>query len=190
MTFALKLTKLGNTSSPLDGALMADYYSLSLPVQTLTIWRPPNPLLVLPSSPVRLRRHVERFALHFKRERHFSFAQFSAEETSNKPDFVPWEAYLFHESADDDLRDDNQRTTRRRFFGACCFRLREGADAQKWSLDWVWLHPYFRESGHLTAAWSDFCRRYGMFSIEEPTSCGMRIFLEKLSETDIQAPVS
>ena len=77
-------------------------------------------MLVLPSSPLEQRNHVERFARYFLREMHFDCIQFEASESSNNPEFVKYEAYLFHDS--------------QFFVGAGCFRWREWRDvAPSWS---------------------------------------------------------
>lgn len=157
---------------------MADYYSLSLPLMVLPE-REPSPLLVQPESPVRLRNHVERFALHFKRELHYDFPQFEASETKDKHYFIPWEAYLFHATADDLW--EGEGPIKSRFFGACCFRWREWSNApHEWCLDWVWFHPYFRARGNLERAWPVFLRRYEKFGVQHPLSCGMEAFLKKV----------
>jgi hypothetical protein len=158
---------------------MADYYSLSLPVATLPELES-NPTLVLPSSPTIIRKRVELFAKYFKREMHFDFPQFEAAETPDKSWYVPYEAYLFHKSADDLWHGEGP--IKHRFFGACCFRWREYTNAPaEWSLDWVWFHPYFRCRGHLQSAWPRFAEKYGHFDLAQPLSCGMEKFLQKIN---------
>jgi hypothetical protein len=121
---------------------MADYYALSLPVGVLPEWES-SPTLVLPTSSVVMRKRVERFAKHFQREMHFDFPQFETDETLCKSGFVRYEAFLFHTSAGDLWHGEGP--IKQRFFGACCFRWREWTNAPaEWSLDWIWLHPYFR----------------------------------------------
>ena len=81
-------------------------------------------MLVLPSSAMQLRDHVERFARYFLWEMHFNGIQFEASESSDDPGFVKYEAYLLHDS--------------QFFVGAGCFRWREWQDAApSWSFDWV-----------------------------------------------------
>jgi len=57
-------------------------------------------------------------------------------------------------------------------FGACCFRQRGLTHA----MQWIWLHPYARRRGHLTAAWNYFRTRFGPFLVEPPYSTAMEHF--------------
>lgn len=165
---------------------MADYYSLSLPVGILPGLEC-SPTLVLSTSPVIMRKRVERFAKHFQREMHFDFPQFEAAETPDKSCFIPYEAFLFHTSADDLWHGEG--SVKRRFFGACCFRWREWTNAPaEWSLDWVWLHPYFRSRGHLKNAWPNFEKKYGHFHLAQPLSCGMEKFLSQVGWSTHEYP--
>jgi hypothetical protein len=66
---------------------MADYYSLSLPLAVLPEYES-SPTLVLPTTPIAMRKRVELFAKYFKREMHFDFPQFEAAETPDKPWFT------------------------------------------------------------------------------------------------------
>jgi hypothetical protein len=146
-------------------AMATDCFTIKLPAATGL--EKDSPVLVLPTSPKRLRVHVERFARYFLREMHFSSIQFEAAETPSSPGFVKYEAYLFHDGD--------------RFFGACCFRWREwGNTPASWSLDWVWIHPFLRGRGHLKKAWAQFENKYGRFHLAQPVSCGMQIFLRKV----------
>jgi hypothetical protein len=58
--------------------------------------------------------------------------------------------------------------------GACCFRVREAG----WALQWIWLHPYFRDHGYLTAAWDAFRALFGGLYVEPPLSSAMAGFLK------------
>ncbi len=157
---------------------MADYYSLTPTLVTLQPGEP-SPLLVLPESGLRLRKAVERLALHFKRELRYDFPQFEASETREKHYFVPWEAYLFHATADELWHGEGP--VKSRFIGAACFRWREWTNApHEWSLDWTWFHPYFRTRGHLSKAWPHFRQKYGEFHLAHPLSPAMQAFLERV----------
>lgn len=159
---------------------MADYYSLSLPLVTLPQGES-SPSRVTEASPLSLRKHVERFAQHFKRELHYDFSQFEAAETKMSLGFVRYEAYLFHKTADDLWQGEGP--IKSRFFGSCCFRWREWTDVpHEWSLDWAWFHPYFRARGHLTKAWPMFESKYGSFHLAHPLSSGMKEFLKKVGK--------
>jgi len=64
-------------------------------------------------------------------------------------------------------------------YGACCFRLREYKTGSNYAMQWIWLHPYARRKGHLSAAWPYFRKRFGAFLVEPPYSDGMEAFLAK-----------
>jgi hypothetical protein len=63
--------------------------------------------------------------------------------------------------------------------GAVCFRFRK-----KWTLDWVWIHPYQRRKGHLTHAWPVFKNMFGDFAVMKPLSSAMNSFLPKMQGLD------
>ncbi|WP_155741419.1 hypothetical protein [Burkholderia territorii] len=156
---------------------MSDGYSLSLPVSRDPVFDHRSPVLVFPHDPHELRQHVELLARYFKREGHFDHMQFEADEAVADPDFVRYEAWLFHVPAWDLATED--QGTPRRMIGACCFRWREWSDLEPgWSLDWIWLHPFERDRGHLSKAWPVFEARYGAsFHVATPLSLAMQAFL-------------
>ena len=80
-------------------------------------------LKVLPRSPLRLRREVEKLAYYFRREFHYDFVQFGASDNE------PYTAYLFS-------RDSV-------WLGACCFRTPYYADLDSKieTLAWIWARP-------------------------------------------------
>src|SRR5690349_11997705 len=82
------------------------YYDIVLPIAGEI--EASSPTLVLPDSPIQVREAVELFAKWFRREMHYDFPQFEASETPDKPWFVRYEAYLFHEDAADLWQGDGQ----------------------------------------------------------------------------------
>ncbi|MBN3761095.1 hypothetical protein [Burkholderia sp. Ac-20365] len=159
----------------------SDYYALTLPVSTDQQLRHASPFLVDHRSPMEHLRAVETLAQYFKREMHFDQVQFDAGETPDSLGYVPYQAWFFHEPARDLLEEDEP--LKLRIFGACCFRWREWTNAEpSWSLDWVWMHPYFRRRGHLAAAWPTFQARYGIrFDVAQPLSIEMEAFVQTMS---------
>jgi hypothetical protein len=156
--------------------IVQDKYSLSLPIAELG--GEPSPLKLVPRCRRELREYIEQFALHFKREKRMDCLQFCAADIPGDADFIPWEAYLFHEMAADLWTGEGP--VQRRIFGGACFRWRERENAAtSWELDWVWFHPYFRSRGHLKKAWSMFEQTYGVFPVARPLSPSMKAFLEK-----------
>src|SRR5260370_152313 len=56
----------------------------------------------------------------------------------------------------------------------------EGEEKPVWSLQWVWLHPYLREKGHLKKAWPVFIEDLGEpVEVEAPYSRAMEAFLTR-----------
>lgn len=140
-----------------------------------------GPTLLVSSSPLRWKMALEALAYFFKREMRYDFPQFEASEDPSQPEHVPYEGWLFHEIAYDQVREIGDRPYR--VMGAACFRWREGkvlAQSPSWSLDWVWFHPYERRKGRLRAVWPMFRERYGVaFPLEFPLSSAMRAFVRQ-----------
>lgn len=154
-----------------------DEYTITLPVSGDL--RSPSPTLVRPESPIQIRQSVELLARYFMKEMRISGIQFDAAETRDKSWFVPYEAYLFHVDAFDVSEEENP--VAQRIFGACCFRWRTWDDVPAgWTLDWIWMHPFFRARGHLRKAWPKFEQKYGKFYLQRPSSCAMESFLKKI----------
>lgn len=149
--------------------------------------RAPSLVEVTANSPRLLREGVEVYAYYFRRELHYDFVQFSADETDKswrcdnngkwgwqQNRFVAWLFLPPHDLYVDGI--GNSKTV-----GACCFRWREWIDApHSWALQWIWLHPYFRRRGILSDAWSTFTEQFGKFHVEKPLSNAMYHFLLKV----------
>jgi hypothetical protein len=127
-------------------------------------------------SPMRHRRYVEKMARYFMRELDLDHVQFCAREYEASEE-DPYSAWLFVAESSNVLPPGT------RIFGACCFRRRDFTDCQSpWSLEWVWLHPYFRNHGCLTQVWPIFRNRFGGFEVEGPYSKAMAAFLKKMGQ--------
>ncbi len=136
---------------------------------------------VTDSSPTGHRKAVEQFAYYFRREMHFGFVQYSADEPSGgcyEP-FIPTVAYLFTHTGFLHYNKSGKSTLKA--VGACCFRKREREKwLEKWELNWVWVHPYKRRQGILGGHWDVFKREFGEFTLCPPLSDGMKRFMEKM----------
>jgi len=64
-------------------------------------------------------------------------------------------------------------------YGACCFRNRDYDKGAEYAMQWIWIHPYARQKGHLASAWPYFRMRFGAFLVERPYSHGMEQFLKR-----------
>ena len=117
--------------------------------------------LVTAKSPMALREAAENCCTFFLTEYGYQrqFDRLDADEN--------YLAYLWGELAQDRVA----------VYGACCFRLRERRKQRAYALQWIWLHPYARRKGHLSAAWPYFQERFGAFEVEPPHSNDMKAFL-------------
>jgi hypothetical protein len=121
---------------------------------------------VLRESDMLLRTEVERLAHFFKREFSYDALQF------DKTDKSPYTAYLF---------PNEENHYPHVWVGACCFRTREYSDlGQKVeALQWIWIHPYYRNKGMLKEWWSTLRQNHKDFIVEPPLSPSMKQFLLK-----------
>jgi hypothetical protein len=64
-------------------------------------------------------------------------------------------------------------------YGGCLFQhgYWEDEKAPRWSLRWIWLHPYYRRKGVLSEHWSYFTETYGEFHLAKPLSNPIQNFL-------------
>jgi hypothetical protein len=125
--------------------------------------------LVSRKSPVTMRRATETLARYFQREFGYDFLQYSEDERGDSRDRV----YLW-------TRDDCMFHSA---VGAACFRWRDYSNAPHGlALAWIWLHPYLRRQGILSAHWEYFRARHGDFYVETPLSPAMEAFLKVRGE--------
>jgi RimJ/RimL family protein N-acetyltransferase len=112
---------------------------------------------------------VLTFARYFKREFDYDFVQFN--ETEKGSNFEAWLFFGYHAYV----------MEREKPIGACCFRKRQYGDGlkERWALQWIWIHPYFRGKGILKEHFPFFRERYGEFHPEPPLSRMMISFIEK-----------
>jgi hypothetical protein len=98
---------------------------------------------------------------------HTGGIQFEASETKLSPWHVPYKAYLFSRQGS--------------YVGAACFRFREDQDKETpWLFDWLWIHPFCRRKGVLSAVWPELNLQVGPFRLAEPISTHMKAFLSKV----------
>ena len=126
--------------------------------------------LVDKNQPMSIHKAVEQLAYYFKREGAFDFVQYTANEDRHNKNS---KAYIWIDTDWDDTFA----------VGACEFRFLGDVDQIKdWSLQWVWMHPYYRCKGLLTQAWPHFIKQYGKdFHCAPPLSGEMECFLKKMN---------
>ena len=128
--------------------------------------------VVGPTSPLSLRRALQQIAHYFKRELQYDFLQYE----------IAWEgpftAFLWGEP---DYLDGSDRIP---IIGACLFQPITFKDIGPMPvLSWIWIHPYRRRSGLLTAAWPYFEARFKRFVVDQPRPA-MRAFLKNRTVYD------
>lgn len=119
-------------------------------------------LLITNCSLKYLRNIVYKYALYFKREFGYDFIQYSdqREESLGK-----CRAFIF---------EQGYLTV-----GAACFRYRKYDDYHGWALQWVWIHPYYRDQHIFSNAFPFFKQMFGDFYIEPPFSKTMEYLINK-----------
>jgi len=122
------------------------------------------------SSPKRIKEAVFKIAKYFRREGNYDFTQFNLEDKED------YQVYLFKREYFNGRTGDEGSE----IFGCACFRWRENEEfSARWSMQWVWLHPYFRNQGLLKNVWPEFIEKFGAnFFIETPYSRAMLEFLK------------
>lgn len=128
-----------------------------------------NCILVHNKQPISIHKAVEQIAYYFKREGEFDFVQYTAYEDKDNPKS---DSYIWIDSNFEDTFA----------VGATNFRFRgDVGQQQRWSMEWVWFHPYYRNKGLLTGAWKAFQKKYGKdFLLEPPLSKAMEAFINKM----------
>ena len=114
-----------------------------------------------------LRKPVLQLARYFQLEMATDFVPYSTEQHSDKNT-----AFLIGFKSDENLQFG---------IGALFFRWQEWSDVPAgYSLEWVWVHPFFRHRGLLSKAWPKFVERFGEFHVSPPYSPSMKEFLNKI----------
>lgn len=127
-------------------------------------------------SPIRHRRYVEKMARYFRVEFDFDHVQFCAREYEALEE-DPYSAWPFVAESGNELPPGTA------IFGACCFRRRDYSyHPSPWALQWIWLHPYFRNHDCLSQVWPMFRDKFGNFFVEGPYSKAMAAFLKKIKK--------
>ena len=147
---------------------MRRHYQIDLPIAGYK--SSPRLVPVNVTSPMRLRSHLERFARYFLLEMNAGGMMFKASEAQTSPGFLQYKAFLF--------------ASQDRYVGGACFRFRDDQDVDTpWLFQWLWIHPYFRRRGVLTATWSEMRAQVGEFRLAEPVSSHMQSFLAKVGHS-------
>jgi hypothetical protein len=149
---------------------MKDDYTIELPIIKESVGHK-GLLSITKSSPREHREALELTALFFKREFNYTHLQFCANEHIDQ--HVEYHGFAFTESALSAIEEGDSETPTR-ILGGGCFRKRKFSDGESWILDWVWVHPYARNSGLFTKHIGYFKETFGEFFPEHPISKAMR----------------
>lgn len=125
---------------------------------------------ITPSTPLRARKATEIIAYYFKREFNYDAPGYHPDEDQDRKDRI----FLLLEG---DYHDETYNAV-----GAIVFRWRKYSNApEQRVLDWVWIHPFLRQTGIFTTYWTIFRELYGDFHVESPYSKAMHSFLVKMN---------
>jgi hypothetical protein len=108
-------------------------------------------------------------ASNFKKEMRFDHLQYD-DSMHRTADII---GVLFLHRAMDLVEHDDHFPCR--VVGGGVFVDRSG----RFELDWVWLHPFFRNRNRLRNNWKLFQKRFGHFSVAPPLSAHMSLFIKK-----------
>ncbi len=129
-----------------------------------------EPELVTGKSPEWKHHEMYERAKAFKREFHFDFIQWNNPNNSGDPNSF---GFLFTDKVG-------------AIVGACSFRDRSADYGKKiFGLEWIWICPRERRSGHLALRWKAFRERFGDFIVEAPVSDSMKGFLKKNGDSSL-----
>lgn len=162
-----------DSRQPKHPDLMSDY-SLEPPIN-VDLTGHDSPTLVTARDPRWMREMVEVLARYARKERRYNGTLFDANETPGHDDFYPYEVYLFHETAWDQVEEDIPVPTRA--IGAVCLRHIGSKDEPIWTMQWAWFHPFARARGLLSDFWPELKAKYGDFTVQSPLSSSMKAFL-------------
>ncbi|MDO6777458.1 MULTISPECIES: hypothetical protein [unclassified Shewanella] len=157
---------------------MSDKYTISLPVFD-TCLSACGLRKVTDASEISQKQALEQFATYFKKEMHYDYVQYDANNHSS--DTV---GFLFTESAMDICTEEHSEMPTR-CIGGAAFQNVSGT----WVLCWVWFHPFFRGKGLLSRQWKQFCSEFGEFAVDTPVSPSMKGVLGKQSTTHKQVKI-
>ncbi len=119
-------------------------------------------------TPLLARKATEIIGYYFRREFGYDFPPYNAHEDGDVRDRV------FLLTQEEDWETEYA-------VGAIVFRWRKYTNAsEQLVLSWVWIHPFLRRQGILTAYLGTFRKHYGDFQVDSPHSKAMKAFLEKM----------
>ena len=121
------------------------------------------------NSEISQKNFLATIARYFKREMRFDNLQYDQSMYHNE-DLT---GFLFLQRAMDLVKNENHFPSR--VVGGGVF-VKQG---DSYELDWVWLHPFFRNRKILRGHWKQFKQRFGQFSVDSPLSAHMSNFVGK-----------
>lgn len=126
-------------------------------------------IYILPTSDDELQSVLETLAEYFKKEFRYNHLQYCKYDDNR--DCI---GFLITERAMDLVKELDHHPYR--IIGGGCFRVKE---ANIYTLDWIWFHPFARNRGKLKKIWPKLKVKFGNFKITPPLSSHMISFLNK-----------
>ena len=143
-------------------------YQIDAPILELDGYQ--EPLYIDRDSSLLPKQALAQLAVYFKREMHTDYLQFD-ENMFNDDKYT---GFLLLKRADDLVLNENSSYPNRVIGGGIFYD--QGSVC---NLDWVWIHPFFRNRNELSDRWPIFKRRFGNFIISQPISVHMQAFVKK-----------
>ena len=133
-----------------------------------------NIIYVNKQSNANLHEEVYKLAKYFKEELNYDTVPFSQLGILPKT----YNVSLFTEQAFDKYIKEPMPY---RIYGACLFTKMNFTNGKDyWVLEWIWIHPFFRNRGNLKKNWNILEEQFENFLIQEPVSPDMSNFLKKI----------
>lgn len=150
--------------------IIKEYFDISMPEIDI-----PNDnemlgdaIRIYANDDIELRLAMFKIAAYFKRELHFDAFQYAAPYDRESDDECY--AYLW-------TIEKNTTQIKSVVVGGFCFRKRDWGG---YGFQWIWIHPFIRDTGLLKRHWHLFEEKFGKdFYCEPPYSTSMANFLSK-----------
>lgn len=154
--------------------LLKDYFDLVMPEVVLPDMtgreKIKHAFRIKSTDDIQLRKTMFLLARFFKREFSYDGIQYASYYDIEDDD----ECHAYMWTLD---KGKNHEDIKSFAFGGFCFRKRS---ANRYGLQWIWLHPYLRNRGLLTKHWSSMKEKFGHdFYVEPPYSLPLEKFLNK-----------
>lgn len=143
-------------------------YQIDAPILELDSYE--DPLYIDKNSDLLHKQTLAQLARYFKMEMGTDYLQFD-ESMFNDDRYT---GFLLLKMASDLVLNEHTHWPNRVIGGGVFCN-----QGSVYDLDWVWVHPFFRNKHELSSRWSVFKKRFGNFTVSQPISLHMKAFVEK-----------